>query len=278
MVAVADVVVEFATDDPNLAAPLEALYYAAPLAAAAPTLHYRLLRNPDGYEAHAPNRPPLGPTSLGEAWAFLEWRVTEDVLDRPEAGWHLHGAGIGLGAGGVLLVGGPGAGKSTLAAHLAARGHRTWGDDLVRFAPATGLFSASERSWKLDDKSLSDIDLLRHACASAAPGTFLAPPYWYISPAAIRSDWRAAAGRVAVVVLLDARRHTGPAVVETTSEGRSAVRVAEALIGPSRQITGGERADLMTAVLDAMRDVRAYEAAGASPAALARALERVIGA
>jgi len=281
-VAVGELVLDFATDDPSASAALQALYHAAPPAPPGggtdrpADLHYRLNRRPEGWLAHSPARPPFGPTSLSDAWAFLEWRATEDLLAAPRGAIYLHGAGICMGGRGVLLIGPSGAGKSTLAAHLAARGYRVWGDDLVRFAPVPRHFSASERSWKLDDKSLSDIELLSEVCAGGAPGTFFAPPCWYVSPAAIRVDWRAEPGSAGVVVLLEASRHAGPARVERTSEGAAALEVAQALIGADRVTTPGERANLMTSVLEALEDAVAFEARGNSPRALAVALEEAL--
>ena len=125
----------------------------------------------------------------------MEWRATEDLLAQERAPICLHAAGVRLGSASVLLVGEAGSGKSTLAAALFERGHSLWGDDLVRFAPREGVFSAFPRSLKLDNKSLSCLHLIPGLCSKATIGTFLAPDCWYVSPAAIR---RAVQGGAAI--------------------------------------------------------------------------------
>lgn len=274
----ADTVLEFATDDPAAARALSELYHAAPKTTDPAARHYRLLRRVGGWTALAPGRAPYGAV-LGDAWAFLEWRATEDLLAEPGAGRYLHAGGFRIGGRSVLLIGPSGAGKSTLAAHLAARGHRAWGDDLVRFAPPGRVFSASERSWKLDGKSLSDIELLKRKCADGVPGTLLASPNWYVSPAVFRDDWRAEPGRADVVVLLDAVAHTRPkAELVQSSTGAAAIQVAESLIGTGQGAAENGRDVLMTSVLEALGEATAWEVRGGTPAALADALERELGA
>lgn len=190
----------------------------------------------------------------------------------------LHAAGVRLGRRNVLLVGESGSGKSTLAAHLLARGHLAWGDDLVRFAPENGLFSASPRSWKLDANALITIDLLSFLSAEALPGTLLAQGVLYASPAAFRRNWRAPDGTPDVVVLLEKAGHQGPPCMELVSEGEAALRTAGMLIGGAVKQTEGDQADRMLRVLEALSGVKAYRARGTPPAALARALELELAA
>jgi hypothetical protein len=219
----------------------------------------------------APSRPPFGPARLEEVFAFLEWRATEDLL--AAGGSFLHAAGLRLGGANVLIVGESGAGKSTLAAHLLARGHLAWGDDLVRFAPESGRFSASPRSWKLDANALLSIDLLSFLGAEALAGTLLASGVLYASPAAFRQDWRAPDGTPDVVLLLEKEGHQGPPRLEPVSEGEAALRTARMLIGGAAEQTEGNQADRMLRVLEALSGVKAYRARGTPAAALAAAVE-----
>jgi len=210
-------------------------------------------------------------------FTFLEWRATEDLLAQPDACF-LHAAGVRLGQRSVLLVGDSGSGKSTLAAHLLVRGHRAWGDDLVRFALPEGRFSASPRSWKLDSKTLVAISLLAFLSAEAGPGMLLAPGVLYASPAAIRRQWQAPDAPADVVVLLDQADHAGPPLIERTSDGSAALRAARMLIGSTPARGKEEHTSIMIKVLEAMSDVTAYRARGTPPAALADALERELAA
>jgi len=280
-IAVAPQVLEFASDDPVAEGALAALYHAAPLSTAVPTLRYGLRRasGGTGYVATSPDRPPFGPASLGDAWAYLEWRATEDVLNAPaDGGVFLHAGGVEIGSRLALIVGDSGAGKSTLVAHLMQRGHRMLGDDLVRFATADARFSAVGRSLKLDPNSLSSMPLIARTCSSATVGTLLAAGCWYVSPAAIRREWEAAPARPWAVVLLDAARRNGPSTVERTSAGEAAVFVTQKVLGAAAGGGQTRQEDVTVRLLDGLANVAAYRASGGDPAAVAAALEREVAA
>jgi len=256
---------------------VNAFYHAAPVTDRPPSLRYRIGRAPgDRWVGVAPQQPLFGPTSVGEVFAFLEWRATDDLLRGtiPLGTVFLHAAGIELASGPVLVLGAPGAGKSTVAAHLLASGHRVWGDDLVRFAAGDLTFSAVPRSFKLDFKSLQQLELVRDICERHAPGMVLAPECWYVSPAAVRDSWEAPPGRPVALVLLDAARHVGPARVEPVSAAEAAVQATQTLLDPAGEEAGEER-QLDVRVLESLADVRAYRGQGADPARLARAIEEI---
>lgn len=261
------------TDDPAAERAIGALYHAAPSSTRQPTLRYGLLRSGEGYVARVPVRPPFGPAALEDAWAFIEWRATEDVLAAEREWACLHAGGVQVGRSNALIIGASGSGKSTMVAHLMAAGHRVWGDDLVCFAPKTGQFSAFPRSLKLDDKALSGLALAGEISAGAREGTLVAPPVTYLSPEAFRADWQAPAGSVRALVLLSADRHQGSAVVEPASEGAAAILATQSIIAGSES---PEHHTIMIRVLEAMRDAAAWRISGASPAANARALEEAL--
>jgi hypothetical protein len=230
----------------------------------------------DGYEASSPGRPLFGPATLGEAWAFLEWRATEDVLNAATGdSVFLHAAGAALGGRMVLLVGDAGAGKSTLLAHLMLRGHGVLGDDVVRFATGDGTFSAVGRSVKLDDKALRDMPLIAALCATGTVGTLLAAGCYYVSLAAIRRAWQAAPSRPWGVVLLDAAARDGESGVRRASEGEAAVLVARRLLGGAA-LPAPVREETTVRLLESLADAAAYRAAGRHPARIAEALEREV--
>jgi hypothetical protein len=277
-IAVAPQVLEFASDDPIAARALAALYHAAPPTTAEPTLRYALRRSAPGaaglWVATSPGRPDFGAAALGDAWSFLEWRATEDLLNGPGTDTvFLHAAGAQIGGRLALIVGDSGAGKSTLVAHLMLRGHRMLGDDVVRFAPAAGTFSAVGRSMKLEVNSLRAMPLIASRCAAATVGTLLAAGCYYVSPAAIRRSWQADAGRPWAVILLDAARRTGEPGLERASEGEAAVHVTQQVLGEAAY--GAPRQEEVTVrLLEVLADVTAYRAVGGDPAAVAAALER----
>ncbi len=278
-IAVAPQVLEFASDDPIAARALGALYHAAPATTAPPTLRYGLRRAgtgvAEGYVATSPSRAPFGPAALGDAWAFLEWRATEDLLNGVASdAVFLHAAGAQVGERLVLIVGDSGAGKSTLVAHLMLRGHLMLGDDVVRFATTDRLFSAVGRSVKLDPNSLPSMPLIAGKCAVGAIGTLLAAGCYYVSPAAIRRSWQAAPARPWAVVLLDAGSRCGPGGIEPTSEGEAAVYVTQKVLGGAAANSAAGRKDVTMGLLDGLADVAAYRAVGGDPAAVAAALER----
>ena len=269
-------VLELTGDDAGLHRVVESFYHAAPPSDRPPTLQYRIEHGPGGqWLGVAPGQPLYGPAGAGEVFAFLEWRATDDLLkggrDQTGSDAFLHAAGVAMPGGPVLLIGAPGSGKSTLAAHLLARGHRVWGDDLVRFAATGHDFSAVPRSFKLDSKSLDDIDLLRQLCEQAVPGTLLAPDTWYVSPAAVRTSWEAPPGRPRALVILDSAEHQGRVRVVPMSAAEAAVRVTQTLLGG----TGGTDAHLSLRVLESLAEVEAYRGGGAGAAHLARAIEEL---
>lgn len=252
---------------------MDCFYHAAPVSDLPPTHQYRIERSGDGrWAGTAPGQPLYRAATPAEVFAFLEWRATADLLTMPPAaGAFLHAAGVALSGGMVLLLGPPGAGKSTIAAHLFAKGYPVLGDDLVRFAAQRRDFEAVPRSFKLDSKSLSDIELLRQACEQQVVGTLLAPDSWYVSPAAVRTAWAAQPGRPAAVVVL-AAEHDGPARLERMSAAQAAIHATETLLGGAGAARDG---GLATLVLESLADVKAWSGSGAGAAALARAIEEL---
>jgi hypothetical protein len=257
---------------------LESLYHAAPQTDAPPTLHYALRRSraTPGYEAASPGRPLFGPAALPDAWAFLEWCATEDLLNAamPD-GVFLHAAGADLGGHLTLIIGDSGAGKSTLVTHLLSRGHRMLGDDVVRFATEERVFSAVGRSVKLDDNTLRGLPFVSALCATGRVGTLLAAGCYYVSPASIRGHWQAEPARPRAVVLLDATTRAEPVGLRRSSEGEAAVMVTQKVLAGSR-LGPRERSRVASRLLESLVESAAYRAAGSDPGAVAEALEEEI--
>ena len=72
-----------------------------------------------------------------ELLPFLEWAINARVIATRSDYLQLHAATLALDGQGVILTGSPGAGKSTLAAGLAARGWRYLCDEFALIDPLT---------------------------------------------------------------------------------------------------------------------------------------------
>lgn len=215
-----------------------------------------------------PTRPPFGPSDLPDAWAFLEWRAIEDVLADPGPdALYVHAGAARVGERLVLLVGGSGSGKSTLTALLLAMGHTALGDDVLRFAPSVGAFAAVGRSFKLDDKALTLLDLGLVDKILSSSGTFLASSSLYVSPVAFCEGWMSPPAKPWAMVILEDAPHAGPAGLDRRSAAESAIRVVQSLLG----VAGAQesRAVAAMALLDSLQHAVAFQAHGADPAGLA---------
>lgn len=256
---------------------LDALYHAAPSTDAPPTLCYALKQvGDDSYLATSPARPPFGPASLGDAWAFVEWRAIEDVLNDPGPNLvFVHAAGVRIGARLVLLLGPSGCGKSTITALLLERGYPALGDDVLRFAPDSGVFSSVPRSLKLDDNAFCMLKLHTQKEAILSVGTVLAAGSHYTSPVALCPDWEAEPGRPWGLVVLEPAPHRGAAELERHSEGVAAVRLVQSLLGAEFGLGAAARSEASLALLESLRDVTAFHSRGAGPCTLADRIEEV---
>lgn len=232
-------------------------------------MRYALRRTLGGdWLAESPTRPPFGPASLPDAWAFLEWRAIEDVLADPGPDTvFVHAGAARIGERLVLLVGGSGSGKSTLTALFLARGYPALGDDVLRFALSLREFAAIGRSLKLDDNTLPMLGLHVVDSIVSSPGTFRASGSLYVSPEALCERWESPPGRPWGLVILDEAARAGPARLEPRSAAESAVRVVQSLLGAP----GGPEARTLAgvALLESLQHAVAFQAHGADPVGLA---------
>lgn len=235
-------------------------------------MRYALRRTANGdWTAESPTRPVFGPANLPDAWAFLEWRAIEDVLADPGPdAVYVHAGAVRVGERLVLLIGGSGSGKSTLTALLLAKGYTALGDDVVRFAPSLRRFEAVGRSLKLDDNTLSMLDLPIVDRITSSSGTYLAAGSLFVSPVALCERWESPPGRPWGLVILEDAPHAGPAGLDQRSAADSAVRVVRSLLGATGKPAA--RALAGVALLESLQDTVAFQARGADPAELAKLL------
>ena len=223
----------------------------------------------------SPARPPFGPATLGDAWAFLEWRAIEDVLNDPGPDTlFIHAAGVRVAGRLLLLVGPSGSGKSTLTALLMVRGNRMLGDDVLRFSPQSAFFESVPRSLKLDDKTLPLMHLRYSRSQFANPGIVLAPGITYVSPVALCTEWESEPGQPWAVVVLEGAPHDGPAGLERRGEGAAAVRLIQSVLGAGHAAADGSLEGARLRLLESLGDAVAYQARGGDPAGLADLIEK----
>lgn len=223
----------------------------------------------------SPARPPFGPATLGDAWAFLEWRAIEDVLNDPGPDTlFVHAAGVRVAGRLLLLVGPSGSGKSTLTALLMVRGSQMLGDDVLRFSPHSASFESVPRSLKLDAKTLPMIHLRYSNSEFSNQGIVLAAGTTYVSPVALCTEWESGPGRPWAVVVLESAPHKGPAGLERRGEGEAAVRLIQSVLGAAHAAAGGSLEGARLRLLESLGDAVAYQARGGDPAGLADLIEK----
>ena len=174
----------------------------------------------------------IGVCEPGELAPTIKALVTARVLEADSEKIAFHAATLSRHGRALLLSGAPGAGKSTLALHLAARGYIYCGDDIALISPdgsVTGLpFAPTVKSGAWDMVAAIRPEL-RHAPAHRRPDgkqvKYL--PIRDIDPAPYPVGW---------VVFL--RRQPGAATVFSRLDGVDAMRgIIAGAYSPSRQLS-----------------------------------------
>jgi hypothetical protein len=91
--------------------------------------------------------------SLGSALSYFEYEVCQRVIAQSSDWIVLHGATLSTPQGAAFISGASGAGKTTLALALGARGYRVGGDDLALLGTQTGEVRPMPRCFHLDQRS-----------------------------------------------------------------------------------------------------------------------------
>lgn len=176
------------------------------------------------------------------AAATIVWRLNA-IAAASEHLVVMHGACVaGPGGAGVLLVGGPGAGKSTLAAACVEDGLAYLSDELVAIDRRTGLLAPYAKPVGLDDERLVPASALGAVATSATPAAVLFPRYqpgagttlvqldhcWALAALSAHATNLAALGGAALPWLA-ALASARPAYQLTHGDARRAVAVVEQL-------------------------------------------------
>jgi hypothetical protein len=156
--------------------------------------------------------------TLPDALAALEYRLFRDLLARADAPFHLHGAALKApsGAFSILILGASGAGKTTLALALMARGFVPFADDMVLIEPDTLALQVFPRAFHIDGSTRALIESL----PETATWSFDDMPPGYFLPAA----WAEQSAPIAAIFLTSREPGESPAVTRLSiADGTSAL-------------------------------------------------------
>lgn len=168
---------------------------------------YALARDDDGgwcVEAHGTRTCHRG--SLTDALLALEWYLFSDMLAFRNDRFHLHGAALCAPAGttSLLVLGAQGAGKTTLALALMARGFLPFADDIVFLEPDTLAPRTFRRAFHVDASTRALVEGL----PQSPPGQFDEMPPGYFMP----SRWAQSQAPVRAIFFPTVRAGETPSV------------------------------------------------------------------
>lgn len=131
-------------------------------------------------------------SDLADAVVALEWQVVSDMLHATRGGFHLHGAALlaPSGEASLLVLGASGAGKTTLALALMARGFLPFADDIVFIDPDTLVPRALQRAFHVDASTRALVERSLHRPAiqlDGLPGGYVLPLHWATRDAPVRT-------------------------------------------------------------------------------------------
>lgn len=167
-----------------------------------------------GWSVAAHTAPATHCVALTDALIALEWHLVTDMLAGRRDCFHLHGAALCApsGTASILILGASGAGKTTLALALMARGFLPFADDVIVVDPDALAPRTFRRAFHVDRSTRALVEGLRHAPSWQSDGM----PEGYFMP----SQWAEATAPVRRVFFPTVRPGEAPAV--------SALSIAEA--------------------------------------------------
>ena len=182
--------------------------------------------------------------SLPEAMGALEAALAGALVRSAAPAVALHGAGVAVEGGALLLTGPGGRGKSSLTAGLAARGHAVYGDDVILVDPDSAEIHPFKRLLKVSEGARVSLGL-------PAPPEPLAD-LWedaFYHPLDLGSAWAEPHGVLAAV--LPERRDEGAAQLLPVSGGEAVRELLSQLL--FRAEPGAREFELAARVLDGAR-------------------------
>lgn len=184
--------------------------------------------------------------------AVMHDLIWNDVVASEHESVFLHGATVLGPWGRALLVGNKGAGKSTLALHLVATGHRIEGDEhlIVR----AGSVIARPRTLRIKPGTLRHVPAVAEAVARQPHVlTWDSMPIYSVAPSLCGQPWRIEAGSLDRLVFLDAN-HGGRSAMATLPAKEALRRLmAQALLPPRVFAAGFLRLQHLTQTVPCFR-------------------------
>lgn len=243
---------DVAADDRPLADAVRSLYraYARPLRQSRrpPDIAVRRLR--DGFElVTAAGEATETFHRLPDLLARVEFLLTEALLGHGAAALHLHAAGVVTSRGAVLLLGGSGAGKSSVATALSLLRAPALGDDVVTVRP-DGRVAPFHRLFKVDRALLPGLGIEPAATPFFDPAGTTA---WF-DPAPY-GGWADSPAPVHLVALLH-RVPGGPTTAVPLAPARTLQVIAASRVSPNGGTLAPPALDALAAIAESARGIR----------------------
>ncbi|MBL8579971.1 MAG: hypothetical protein JNK47_22430 [Mesorhizobium sp.] len=166
------------------------------------------------YRMPLPNGPVIEGTS-GHCMDVLHGLLISDLLKAYPGYPLIHGATMRIGANRILVAGGKGAGKSTLALYMLSRGHDVEGDEHLLVLPDAVV--ARPRTLRIKPNTLKILDGLPPSIASSpVQSLWNGTAVHSVSPSLFGRPWRIAQGSLAGMFFAEAN-HGGRSIARRIS-------------------------------------------------------------
>ncbi|HEX9580536.1 MAG TPA: hypothetical protein VF970_05465 [Gemmatimonadales bacterium] len=220
-------------------------------------------RSDGGWRVGVKGAPPHGCATVIEVAEAVEFSLTHAFLRLNQEAVQVHASGAVFRGGAMLLLGGEGSGKTSLAFWLSRTGHRVLADDVTIVAPG-GRALAFKRLFKVDPAVLADAGVPVESTRLWEPAATTA---WYDPDEG--GGW-ADEARVTSVAILR-REARGMARARSVSRAAALNALLHSLLA-----TGAARAAAFEVLAQAVREAVTFELHFPGAAAAVKVLETIL--